>query len=173
MVYKIKVFGFIILLLGPAESRTDFFFLPKRPEEETLYRTECAFLGRKFCFVSTTFKIAETKPPTRNVKTFFFFLHILGRVGNCSPWPCRRGNLTLTPAPPFPPQRRVTQGATAAWPSSRARVGSGDQGWVGGGLLRLPGAPGLRARTRQRRIWAQAANAWRSRFLAPHVGLGS
>lgn len=76
MVYKIKVFGFIILLLGPAESRTDFFFFfLKRPEEETLYRTVCAaaFLGRKFCFVSPTFKIAETKPPTRNVKTFFFF----------------------------------------------------------------------------------------------------
>lgn len=80
MVYKIKVFGFIILLLGPAESRTDFFFFffLKHPEEETLYRTVCAaaFLGRKFCFVSPTFKIAETKPPTRNVKTFFFFFCI-------------------------------------------------------------------------------------------------
>lgn len=141
MVYKIKVFGFIILRLDHEKAGQGGFL--KRPEGETLCGIVCVatFFCRKFCFLSPTHEVAETKPPTRNGKgrKLFSFLGIPRGNWKMFASGLRRGNLSLhTCAAPRPPAPS-SSGATVAWPAGRAPVASGGGG---GGALHRATAPG-------------------------------
>lgn len=173
MVYKIKVFGFIILCLDHEKAGQGGFL--KRPEGETFCEIVCVatFFCRKFCFLSPTHEVAETKPPTRNGKgrKLFSFLGIPRGNWKMFASGLRRGNLSLhTCAAPRPPAPS-SSGATAAWPAGRAPVASGGGGGRGSaprdsprdlGCVRARGAP---------RNQLRAPGAWGT--PAPHAGLGS
>lgn len=173
MVYKIKVFGFIILRLDHEKAGQGGFL--KRPEGETLCEIVCVatFFCRKFCFLSPTHEVAETKPPTRNGKgrKLFSFLGIPRGNWKMFASGLRRGNLSLHTCAAPAPQRPAAAGPQPHGPRAEPPWHLGAGGGRGSaprdsprdlGCVRARGAP-------RNQLRAPGARG----TPAPHAGLGS